>query len=46
MQYEKVTVVFPMRFSDSIDTVLATSFLQVISAQFTVYTSNHVYSFV
>ncbi|KAD4586522.1 hypothetical protein E3N88_24123 [Mikania micrantha] len=27
-QVEKVTVVFPMRFSDSIDTVLATSFLQ------------------
>ncbi|XP_044507496.1 actin-related protein 2/3 complex subunit 2A [Mangifera indica] len=25
---ERVTVVFPMRFSDSIDTVLATSFLQ------------------
>lgn len=29
MQAEKVTVVFPMRFNDSIDTVLATSFLQV-----------------
>lgn len=29
MQVEKVTVVFPMRFNDSIDTVLATSFLQV-----------------
>ncbi|XP_042514579.1 actin-related protein 2/3 complex subunit 2A [Macadamia integrifolia] len=27
-QAEKVTVVFPMRFKDSIDTVLATSFLQ------------------
>ncbi|KAH9747038.1 actin-related protein 2/3 complex subunit 2A [Citrus sinensis] len=27
-QAEKVTVVFPMRFNDSIDTVLATSFLQ------------------
>ncbi|XP_010058076.2 actin-related protein 2/3 complex subunit 2A isoform X2 [Eucalyptus grandis] len=27
-QMEKVTVVFPMRFKDSIDTVLATSFLQ------------------
>lgn len=29
MQAEKVTVVFPMRFNDSVDTVLATSFLQV-----------------
>jgi actin related protein 2/3 complex subunit 2 len=28
-QPEKVTVVFPMRFRDSIDVVLATSFLQV-----------------
>ncbi|KAI8569018.1 hypothetical protein RHMOL_Rhmol02G0246200 [Rhododendron molle] len=27
-QAEKVTVVFPMRFKDSIDTILATSFLQ------------------
>ncbi|XP_057511233.1 actin-related protein 2/3 complex subunit 2A isoform X1 [Actinidia eriantha] len=27
-QAEKVTVIFPMRFKDSIDTVLATSFLQ------------------
>ncbi|KAJ8568490.1 hypothetical protein K7X08_028023 [Anisodus acutangulus] len=27
-QADKVTVIFPMRFSDSIDTVLATSFLQ------------------
>lgn len=27
-QADKVTLVFPMRFSDSIDTVLATSFLQ------------------
>ncbi|KAJ4828533.1 Actin- protein 2/3 complex subunit 2A [Turnera subulata] len=27
-QVEKVTVVFPMRFNDSIDTALATSFLQ------------------
>ncbi|OMO77756.1 ARP2/3 complex, 34kDa subunit (p34-Arc) [Corchorus olitorius] len=27
-QAEKVTVVFPMRFKDSVDTVLATSFLQ------------------
>ncbi|XP_052182481.1 actin-related protein 2/3 complex subunit 2A [Diospyros lotus] len=27
-QVDKVTVVFPMRFKDSIDTVLATSFLQ------------------
>lgn len=29
-QAEKVTVVFPMRFKDSIDTALATSFLQVL----------------
>ncbi|KAK1322246.1 Actin-related protein 2/3 complex subunit 2A [Acorus calamus] len=29
-QAEKVTVVFPMRFKDSIDTALATSFLQEI----------------
>ncbi|KAL0370909.1 UNVERIFIED_CONTAM: Actin-related protein 2/3 complex subunitA [Sesamum angustifolium] len=28
-QADKVTVIFPMRFKDSIDTVLATSFLQV-----------------
>ncbi|KAJ0711557.1 putative arp2/3 complex subunit protein [Helianthus annuus] len=28
MEVEKATVVFPMRFSDSIDTVLAASFLQ------------------
>ncbi|CAK9143891.1 unnamed protein product [Ilex paraguariensis] len=30
-QAEKVTVVFPMRFKHSVDTVLATSFLQVVS---------------
>lgn len=29
LQADKVTVIFPMRFNDSIDTVLATSFLQV-----------------
>lgn len=28
-QADKVTVVYPMRFNDSIDIVLATSFLQV-----------------
>lgn len=28
-QTDKVTVVYPMRFNDSIDIVLATSFLQV-----------------
>ncbi|KAL0389185.1 UNVERIFIED_CONTAM: Actin-related protein 2/3 complex subunitA, partial [Sesamum calycinum] len=28
LQADKVTVIFPMRFKDSIDTVLATSFLQ------------------
>lgn len=28
-QIDKVTVIFPMRFKDSTDTVLATSFLQV-----------------
>ncbi|EPS57325.1 hypothetical protein M569_17493, partial [Genlisea aurea] len=27
-QVEKVTVIFPMRFKDSVDTILATSFLQ------------------
>ncbi|GFS44741.1 arp2/3 complex, 34 kD subunit p34-Arc [Actinidia rufa] len=30
-QAEKVTVIFPMRFKDSIDTVLATSFLQLLA---------------
>ena len=29
LQPEKVTVVFPMRYKDSNDVVLATSFLQV-----------------
>jgi hypothetical protein len=28
-QADKVTIVYPMRFQDSIDIVLATSFLQV-----------------
>ncbi|KAF9592220.1 hypothetical protein IFM89_012796, partial [Coptis chinensis] len=31
---DKVTVVFPMRFKDSVDTVLATSFLQLNNYQF------------
>lgn len=29
LQADKVTIVYPMRFQDSIDIVLATSFLQV-----------------
>lgn len=28
-QADKVTVAFPMRFKDSVDTILATSFLKV-----------------
>lgn len=30
-QADKVTFVYPMRFKDPVDTVLATSFLQVIT---------------
>lgn len=33
MQPDKVTVVFPMRFKDSIDIAFATSFLQVLHMQ-------------
>ncbi|PHT50292.1 NADPH--cytochrome reductase [Capsicum baccatum] len=33
LQADKVAVIFPMRFSDSIDNILATSFLQALSEE-------------
>ena len=39
-QVDKVIVVFPMRFNDSVDTILATSFLQVWNFTFEIYGPN------
>ena len=45
LQADKVTVIFPMRFKDSIDTVLATSFLQVHGLTLGIYSSMNLFQF-